>query len=113
MPKCICIPQNSEKAIEWYTKLAEKGSPSAQYDLGKVYYNVEGKYQNYSKAIELFKKSADQGYALAYLELGSIYSNGRAVPQDTQKAKEYFKQACLGKQQIGCDSYELVIKLGY
>ena len=51
------------KALEWYTKAAEQGDATAQYNLGACYEYGEGVEQDMEKAVELYRKAAEQGDA--------------------------------------------------
>ncbi|HFG4493967.1 TPA: tetratricopeptide repeat protein, partial [Acinetobacter baumannii] len=53
------VKQDNKKALELYTKVAEKGIPAAQNNLAYMYANV---YSDYENAKFWFKKAADNGY---------------------------------------------------
>ena len=61
----------SERIVK-FKKAAEKGSATAQYNLGVCYYNGQGVARNINKAAELWKLSARQGNATAKSALRSI-----------------------------------------
>ena len=44
---------------------AEAGFADAQYNLGTMYYNGEGRDVNHEKAFEWYYKAAKQGFSLA------------------------------------------------
>lgn len=51
------IPQNYEKAFEWYKKAVDKDLPAAQILLGDMYFNNHGVGLDRKKACELYKKT--------------------------------------------------------
>ena len=55
------VPQDYEKAIEWYTKSAEQGYAEAQNNLGVMYDNGRGVPQDDKQAVYWYTKSAEQG----------------------------------------------------
>ena len=46
------VPQDFQKAAEWYQKAAEQGHAKAQFNLGVMYANGEGVSQNYEEAVK-------------------------------------------------------------
>ena len=87
------VPQNYEKAIDWFTKSAEQDNAWAQNNLGLMYDNGRGAPQDYEKAIDWFTKSAEQDFAWAQYNLGLMYDNGRGVPQDYEKAIDWYTKS--------------------
>ena len=67
-------------------KAVEKNDSSAQYLLGKMYFDGVGVPQNDHLAAELYKKSAKQGNVLAQGSLGLLYGLGRGVTKDDMLA---------------------------
>ena len=67
------VPQDYEKAIDWYTKSAEQGYAKAQYNLGWMYDNGRGVPQDDKQAVYWYTKSAEQGFAVAQYNLGWMY----------------------------------------
>ncbi|QWV96499.1 sel1 repeat family protein [Geomonas nitrogeniifigens] len=59
------VPNDSAKAVEWYTKAAEKGSVKAMYRLGVMYSNGVGVEKDDATAIMWFKKAAFKGFVPA------------------------------------------------
>ena len=66
---CGDIAIDYEKAIYWYSKLAEQGDSDYYYELGEIY---ELK-RDYEKAIYWYSKLAKNGIVYSYVELGKIY----------------------------------------
>ncbi len=82
-----------DSAKEIWTRLADKGSPGSQNNLGLMYENGVGVEQDYEKALKLYQLSAKQGYTEAQYNLGSLYHNGTGVKQDYEKAAKYYQLA--------------------
>ena len=87
------VPQDKQKAVEWYRKAAEQGHATAQYNLAIMYKKGEGLPQDKKKAVEWYHKAAEQGFASAQYSLGIMYYNGEGVQQDKKKAIEWFQKA--------------------
>ena len=87
------VQKNYYKAVEWYTKAAEKGDMLAQYNLGICYEHGRGVTKNYNKAVEWYTKAAQQGYEGAENNLGTCYRYGRGVPNDDSKAVKWYTKA--------------------
>ena len=56
------VEQNSTKAVEWYSKAAEKGDSTAMNNLGLCFEYGRGVEQNLAKAVEWYTIAVDQGY---------------------------------------------------
>lgn len=85
--------QEYEKAYQIWLKLAERGSPQAQFDLGVMFHNGLGFDTDYEKAVHWFSEAASQNHAEAENYLGAIYKTGNGATQDIEKAQMYFKRA--------------------
>ena len=57
------VEQNLTKAVEWYTKAAEKGNLDAMYNLGLCFHHGQGVEKNLARALEWYTKSRDAGDA--------------------------------------------------
>ena len=84
-----------KSAFEHFSEYAKMGNATAQYYLGKMYYEGQcvGGSRNYDKAAEWYRKSAEQGNAEAQYNLGIMYENGRGVSQDYAKAVEWYRKS--------------------
>jgi putative methionine-R-sulfoxide reductase with GAF domain len=80
-------------------KLAEKGDPAAQFQLGARYATGEEVAQDYTEAVRWFTMAAEQGHILAQATLGAYYWAGRGVPQDLTKAYYWSVLAQAGGDQ--------------
>lgn len=57
------VPQDYEKARQWYEQAVVQDHVEAQYNLGVLYYEGLGVPQDTTKARELFEKADVQRYA--------------------------------------------------
>ena len=84
-----------DSAFEGFSEYAKMGNATAQYYLGKMYYEGQcvGGSRNYDIAAEWYRKSAEQGYASAQYNLGEMYYYGRGISQDYAKAVEWYRKS--------------------
>ena len=84
-----------ERAFEYFSEYAKMGNATAQYYLGKMYYEGQcvGGSRNYAIAAEWYRKSAEQGNVDAQYSLGSMYENGEGVFKDYAKAVEWYRKS--------------------
>jgi TPR repeat protein len=54
-------PQDYKQAVVWYTKAAEQGHASAQYNLGILSENGHGTPQDYKQAVVVYQGSRARG----------------------------------------------------
>ena len=87
------VPNDTKKALEWYSKAAAQGNANAQYNLGVMYQNGDGVEKDMKRGVELISQAAEQGFAWAQYTLGVIYQNGEGVPVDRKKAVEWYSKA--------------------
>lgn len=85
--------QNFAKALKCYTKSAEQGYSSAQFNLAQMYYRGEGVPLNAFQASLWFTKAATQGHPRAQFELGFMRYFGIGVTEDKNIAKYWFQLA--------------------
>ena len=87
------------KAVYWWRKAVEGGSPSGEFNLGNAYYKGQGIPQDSAKAIYWWKKAIHKwkkaafGDAHAEFSLGNAYSEGHGVPKNDIKAVYWWKKA--------------------
>jgi len=84
------VPQNDERAAQWYRKAAEQGNPTAQNNLGILYRSGSGVEKSKEEAVKWYRMAARQGYASAMFNLGTAYYNGDGVPSDAFRALDWF-----------------------
>ena len=66
------VAQNKTKAVEWYTKAAEKGNSDAMYNLGYCFEFGDGVDLNLATALEWYTKARDAGYEDAQESIDSV-----------------------------------------
>lgn len=57
--KGIGVPQDEDKAVEWYRKAADQGLAFAQFNLGKMYETGRGVPQDYVQAYKWYSLAGD------------------------------------------------------
>ena len=87
-------------AREW-EPLAKDGDAAAQFNLGLLYLDGQGKPQNYSEAVLWFRRAADQGYGKAQLNLGAMYGSGQGMKKDYVQAYKWLS-ICAAAGVNGC-----------
>ena len=87
------VQKDYKKAVEYYTKAAEKGSVWAQHKLAEMYHYGDGVVQDYKKAVKWYAILAKQGDEDAQYELAEMYYYGEGVVQDYEKALVWYKKA--------------------
>lgn len=110
------VPQDTEKAVEWFRKAEEQvhargeftlglafsfayaghagqGHADAQSELGFAYAAGNGVPQDDEQAVHWFRKAAEQGHAEAQTALGRAYAGDGGVPQDDEQAVYWFRKA--------------------
>lgn len=88
------VMKNIEKAIDWYTKAAERGLIEAQYLLGDLYdtyYYIDENYQQ--KSAKWTEKAAEKGHVKAQYKLSYVYNYGKGVDKDHKQATKWCRKA--------------------
>ena len=76
------MPQDYQKAEQWFEKAAAAGNVTAMANLGYLYAQGQGVPQNYEKAQQWYGKAAAAGNADAQQQLQAL-----SGAQPTQKAE--------------------------
>lgn len=81
--------------------LARRGDPTAQWQLGLLYYHGHGVRESDALALQWFERAARQGHAQAQFQLGNMYAYGLApqmpdVDPNRLAAQWYFEAARQG-----------------
>jgi TPR repeat protein len=87
------VPQDNEKAVEYFRDAAQQGSEDAQSTLGVLYGDGHIVEQDDIIASEYFKAAADKGYADSEWMYGRMLLEGRGVEKDYAKAREFLMRA--------------------
>lgn len=90
------VPQDYEKARQWFEKAAVQGDAMAKNWLGGYYESGLGVHQDYAKAYEWYEQAAIQGNPFAQYNLGVLYGKGLGVQPDFQRAFMWFDLAAAG-----------------
>ena len=77
-------------ALRLYQQLADKGSATAQLNVGTMYANGQGVTQNYTEAVKWYDLAANQGLAAAQHNLALMYADGQGVPRNYVLAYKWF-----------------------
>ena len=88
-------PEERDKLIyqDWLIKATEEGNPSAQAELGDLYYTGLEMKEDYEKAFQWYSKAAEGENPSGLYSLGIMYEHGRFVDRDPAKAFAYFEKA--------------------
>jgi len=89
----VGVPQDYQKALEWYEKATSNGAKNAPAQIGNMYEKGFGVKQNYEKAAEYYKRSIELDGSLGYARMGYLYETGKGVQLDRVKAVEYYDKA--------------------
>jgi len=82
-----------KQAVDWYTKAAEQGLASAQFNLGRMYVTGKGITRDVELGVSWQLQAAEQGLAAAQFAMGKRYFSGAGLTQDYQQALDMFLRA--------------------
>jgi TPR repeat protein len=85
----VGVPQDYEKAKQWYRKSARHGEPMAMFSLGRIAY-IE---RDFSESLQWFTRASKAGHARSLYWIGKHYWYGQSVPRDPKAAMRFFHQA--------------------
>jgi TPR repeat protein len=86
------LPQNVEKAYQYFVFAAKRGHAQAQYYLGYCC-DVGIVIRNPYIAFDCFKRAAQQGHVEAQSNLADCFFYGRGTKQDNAQALHWYLQA--------------------
>jgi TPR repeat protein len=101
------VPQDFEKAANYFKMAADQGHAVGQYNYGVCLRNGHGVARDLVKAAEYYKMAADQGHAGGKCGYGFCLQNGLGAVQDFVKAAEYYKMAADQGHAGGQNNYGL------
>jgi TPR repeat protein len=101
--------ENYSKSVETYSQVADKGSPTAQFDLALLYDLGRGVPRNYEEAMKWYRKAADQGYPPAMTNIGILYYNQEGVTRDLVEAYAWFVRAKLAGDPRAADLLQMTM----
>jgi uncharacterized protein len=97
-------------AYRTFKRLAKRGYPDAQFQLGMLYLHGQGTGQNTQQGVNWLKQAAEDGYLfLAANELGQIYLSGQWVERNETEAIKWLELASTiaeeneGEADDGCE----------
>ena len=94
-----------QKALDYWSRLANAGDPRAQFGVGTLYYEGKGVALDLSHSAQWFRKAAEQGYPPAQFNLGNAYKHGRGVALDDRQASAWWLKAA--EQEFAPAQYNL------
>jgi TPR repeat protein len=94
------VMKNDVQASFWWSKAAEQGKDSAQFNLGNCYNNGIGVPKDPAKAIFWWRKAAEQGNPKAQYNLGVRYLNGEVVAKDVVEGYAYWAIAVTTDEDV-------------
>ena len=104
------IPQNTQSAIEWYAKCAEKEKNFfCHKELGQIHYRAA----EYDKAFSYYKAAAFGEDAEAQYRLGKLYLDGKGVHTDYEKALKWMRKAAHAKKNPNQSARCALVKMSY
>lgn len=97
------VEQDTDKAMDYYTKSAEKGCAEACCNLGYFYLYGRNDEVDYQKAYEYFSRGAMLGNdANCLYKLGDMYMYGSYVEKNSKLAFEFYVKALETFEEYGC-----------
>ena len=100
------VDKDENKALYWYRKLAEKGSPWGQHALGECYKEGKGVSQDFALAAQWYRKAADQDNAASQAMLADLYFQGQGVATNEEESFKWMQKAARN------DDSDSMLKLG-
>ena len=89
------LTKQYKECFEGHLKLASKGYPLAECQIGYFYLEGLGVDKDISKAIYWTERSADHGDRDGQFNLARFYEEGIGVEIDIEKAKYWYKKSAL------------------
>ncbi len=83
------------EALREWRPLAEAGDPSAQANLGVLYWRGEGVQEDHVEAVRWFRLAAEQGNSIAQDNLGQMYYLGQGVERSEAEAAYWIRAAAV------------------
>lgn len=89
----VATAAHAQEPLEQLLATAQRGSATAQSELGWRYAKGEGVPQDHAEAVKWFRMAAAQGNVAAEVNLGVSYATGAGVPRDYGEAAKWYRQA--------------------
>jgi uncharacterized protein len=87
------MPQDDDRASEWFRKAADQGNAQAQNSLGVMYALGRSVQRDREEAVRWYKKAAKQGLPEAIYNVAISYYNGEGVGEDMVAASAWMMVA--------------------
>lgn len=87
------IPEDQQKAADWYKFAAEAGGREAQFSLANMYLQGHVVEVDKERGEELMRKAADAGHARAQFNVAQIITARRPTWASFKKALPYYESA--------------------
>lgn len=87
------IPQDVNKAIEYFKRSAELDDPVALYWLGYSLIHGQDMEKDVKQGVQLVNRACQLGHPQAFYYMYLLYSEGQEVPKNEQFANEMFQAA--------------------
>ena len=100
----ITIEDLTQRAADWYLRLAKTGDAGAQYNLGLTYSRGEGVAVDYERAARWFREASRRGHVQAQHNLGMLYYEGKGVPKDARQAYYWVRVAALQGDTLAAET---------
>jgi TPR repeat protein len=83
------VPQNYQKAMNWFYRLAERQATNKE----EIKFYYDWRKSNIPQVLKFLANDAEKGIAKAQNNLGMIYAHGKYVPKDDQQAIKWYRLA--------------------
>ena len=97
------VPWDPEKAVYWFTKVAESGDNGAMYYIAEMLKGDRGLPRDEAKVFYWIEKSAQNGGLQAQVELAKMYLDGKGAPRNPEAAAYWAHRAAEGYGAVGED----------
>lgn len=85
--------KDTEEAIAWLKKSAEKKNAHASLTLARLYFTGDGVAMDENQGAEWLRRAATDGSSFAQAMMGMLYLGGIGVTQDAELAAQYLDQS--------------------
>jgi len=87
------VVKDPVESVKQFRKLADQGSASAEFNLGKAYILGEGVEKNNVEAAKWFRRSAEHGHVLSQFHLATAYMLGEGVEKNSVEAVKWCRKS--------------------
>lgn len=87
------VPQDYQKAMQWFQRAAELGFARAHNDIGYMLEEGLGAKRDVAAAAKWYRVSAEQGWGKAQVNMARLHEDGQGVPQDRKEAFYWYRLA--------------------